>query len=300
MKSFYKICIVLFLALSIFVARDDIKLVLNNVSKHFETNIKNPIIKFTEKQEVQLAKKVDLPGALRVVDNLINGKTITLSKDNVIILTNKYRKENGNLEPLKENSKLDMSAENKLRDMFDKQYFEHMSPSGQGVSDLSSQAGYDYILIGENLALGNFKDDLALVDAWMASPGHRANILNRHYTEIGVAVGKGVFEGKNVWISVQHFGTPRSVCPPVDQVLYGVIDIDQTKLNTMESDLAIRREKIDKNVIFEGSTYKEQVDEYNSQIDIYNQLIIDTKQKIETYNNQVENFNTCLSGNGSI
>ncbi len=68
----------------------------------------------------------------------------------------------------------------------------------------------------------------------------------------------------------------------------------------MESDLAIRREKIDKNVIFEGSTYKEQVDEYNSQIDIYNQLIIDTKQKIETYNNQVENFNTCLSGNGSI
>ena len=60
MKLFYKICIILSLALSIFVARDDIKLVLNNVSKHFETSIKNPIVKFTEKQEVQLAKKVDL------------------------------------------------------------------------------------------------------------------------------------------------------------------------------------------------------------------------------------------------
>ena len=299
MKLFYKICIILSLALSIFLVRNDIKLALNNVSKYFDTNIKNPIVKFTEKQEVQLAKKVDLPGALRVVGNLINGKTI-LSKNNIITFTNKYRKENGNLEPLKENSKLDISAENKLRDMFDNQYFEHMSPSGQSVSDLTNQVGYDYILIGENLALGNFKDDLALVDAWMASPGHRANILNRHYTEIGVAVGKGVFEGKNVWISVQHFGTPRSVCPPVDQVLYGVIDINQTKLNTMEGDLVIRRDKIDKNVIFEGSTYTEQINQYNSQIDIYNQLIIDTKQKIETYNNQVQNFNTCLSSNGSI
>jgi len=299
MKLFYKICIILSLALSIFLVRNDIKLALNNVSKYFDTNIKNPIVKFTEKQEVQLAKKVDLPGALRVVGNLINGKTI-LSKNNIITFTNKYRKENGNLEPLKENSKLDISAENKLRDMFDNQYFEHMSPSGQSVSDLTNQVGYDYILIGENLALGNFKDDLALVDAWMASPGHRANILNRHYTEIGVAVGKGVFEGKNVWISVQHFGTPRSVCPPVDQVLYGVIDINQTKLNTMEGDLVIRRDKIDKNVIFEGSTYTEQINQYNSQIDIYNQLIINTKQKIETYNNQVQNFNTCLSSNGSI
>lgn len=299
MKLFYKICIILSLTLLIFIARNDIKMVFDSTSKHFDTNIKNPIVKFTEKQEVQLAKKIDLPGALRVVDNLINGKTI-LSKNNIITFTNKYRKENGNLEPLKENSKLDMSAENKLRDMFDNQYFEHMSPSGQSVSDLSNQVGYNYILIGENLALGNFKDDLALVDAWMASPGHRANILNRHYTEIGVAVGKGVFEGKNVWISVQHFGTPISVCPPVDQVLYGVIDINQTKLNTMEGDLALEREKIDKNVIFEGSTYTEQINEYNSQIDIYNQLIIDTKQKIETYNNQVQNFNTCLSSNGSI
>ncbi len=294
MKLFYKICIVASLALSIFVARDDILSVVNNFSSYIKKDIEEPIITLEEKKEIQLTEKVDMPGALRVVvDDIINGN-IKLSGSNIIKFTNKYRNENGALAPLSENQKLNISAENKLQDMFNGQYFEHISPSGVAVGDLGDQVGYEYILIGENLALGNFKDDLALVDAWMASPGHRANILNEHYTEIGVAVGKGVFEGKSVWISVQHFGTPRSVCPPVDQVLYGIIDINQNQIKIMEDSLALSKEKIDKMAIFEGNTYFEQVKQYNSFIEIYNKLIAETKEKIIDYNNQVRDFNLCL------
>src|SRR6185369_15716694 len=117
------------------------------------------------------------------------------------------------LPALKENALLDKAAKKKLDDMFAQQYFEHINPQGKGPSDLAKSVGYDYIAIGENLALGNFKNDAELVQAWMDSPGHRANILNKQYTEIGVAVGQGTYEGKKTWLAVQEFGRPTSSCP---------------------------------------------------------------------------------------
>lgn len=297
MKIFYQIIIILFVTLSLFLIKDDIIKVIGNVPSYFNENIKNPIVKLTEKEEI-LPSKVDTPGALRVVNNFLKiNNDIQLSKDNIILLTNKYREENGNLKALKENKKLDLSAEKKLQDMFNNQYFEHKSPTGLGVEDLVEKVKYEYILIGENLAMGNFKDDASLLDAWVASKGHRANILNEHYTEIGMAVGKGKFEGKDIWMAVQHFGTPSSVCPSIDQVLYGKIIFNQDKLKEMEDNLIIRREMISKGVIYEGNTHSEQIDIYNSLIIPYNNLIEDTKQKINNYNNQISLFNICLLDN---
>ena len=60
--------------------------------------------------------------------------------------------------------------------------------------------------------------------AWMNSPGHRANILNPHFQEIGVAVGKGMYEGHETWIAVQSFGMPLSACPASDANLKIKID----------------------------------------------------------------------------
>ena len=88
-----------------------------------------------------------------------NHQNSSLTVSGVIFFTNQNRKDNGNLRPLRENELLDRAAEAKLKDMFGKQYFEHESPAGKGPSDLAKAAGYRYILIGENLALGNFKDD---------------------------------------------------------------------------------------------------------------------------------------------
>lgn len=298
MRIFYQILIIFFVAISLFIIKDDFKSAIDNVTSYFNKSNNSQIIKLTDKKEVQLPSKIDIPGALRVVDNLLSlNSNIKLSKDNVIILTNKYRKENGNLLALVENQKLDLSAEKKLQDMFTNQYFEHISPNDIGVADLSNQVGYEYILIGENLAMGNFKDDKSLVDAWMASEGHRANILNEHYIEIGVAVGKGVFEGKNIWMAVQHFGTPRSICPSIDQVLFGVINLNLNQIQKMEDNLTLRLDSINKKVLYEGSTYHEQVDIYNSLINIYNNLIKNIKQKINDYNNQIRAFNLCLLNN---
>jgi len=294
MKLSYQTFIIFFVVVSLFIIKDDIKLVIKNTSTYINKKIESPVIKFIEKNETQLPAKINMPGALRVVDNILNNNNSILSKDNIIELTNKARKENSDLKDLKENADLDFSADKKLKDMFKKQYFEHISPLNINIGDLGKEVGYEYIIIGENLAMGNFKDDQSLVDAWMASEGHRANILNKNYIDIGVAVGMGNFNGKNIWMAVQHFGTEKNVCPSVDQVLFGIININQTEIEKMSKDLSLRKEMINKNVTYEGDTYSEQITKYNLLINPYNELLKDTKRKIEDYNNQIRVFNLCI------
>ncbi len=110
-----------------------------------------------------------------------------LSNPKVITLTNAERAKE-NLALLTENKKLDTDAELKLQDLFKQQYFDHISPQGNGPSYLADQVKYAYVVIGENLALGNFKDNESLIAAWMASPGHRANILNAAFKKVGIGV----------------------------------------------------------------------------------------------------------------
>ena len=130
MKTLYKISIIIFLALTIYIVRGDIQLAYNNISSYFlkdSNSVKKEVIKLAEKEKVQLEKKVDMPGALRVVGDYINGNSnIKLSKDNIINITNTNRQENGNLEPLKENLKLDVTS---LREFLKKQLPIYMVPS---------------------------------------------------------------------------------------------------------------------------------------------------------------------------
>ena len=293
-KIFYQIIIIVLIATCLFLVKDDFISAIKKVSSFFNKNNGSLMIKFKGNEEVPLPSKIDMPGALRVVDNILGINKTELSSKNIIDITNEYRKENGISTLLAENSKLNLSAEKKIKDMFDNQYFEHISKTGVGVGDQAEEVGYEYILIGENLAMGNFKDDKSLVDAWMASPGHRVNILNKNYTEIGVAVGKGRFEGKDVWMAVQHFGAPRSVCPEIDDVLYGTIMLNQKQIDEMESDITLRLEMINRGVLYEGSTPKEQINKYNLIINSYNNLIKTAKEKINNYNEQIRAFNVCL------
>ena len=309
MKITNQILIVLIFIALVFAIKSDYKSVPSRVLSYLKGevdrssslykdkvgDVMNSINKVNDTPEK--SKVIETPGALVVSDDYLtyNLKNIKLSIKGVIDITNKQRAQNGNLVALKENAKLNFSAEKKLQDMFMKQYFEHSSPQGVGVGDLGEQVGYEYIIIGENLALGNFKDDQALVDAWMASPGHRANILNNRYTEIGVAVGKGTYNGKSVWMAVQHFALPKSACPSIDEVLRGIINLDQKNIKTMESDLAARRAKIESGVVSEGFTTNEQIDKYNELVNSYNKLISEIKEKINNYNEQVRDFNSCIA-----
>jgi len=77
----------------------------------------------------------------------------TLSKETVIESTNAEREVYG-LHALTENELLNKIAEGRARDLLEKQYFDHVSPTGQQASDMAQQVGYPYKIIAENLAQG--------------------------------------------------------------------------------------------------------------------------------------------------
>ena len=297
MRFIYHILIILGLAFLIFLARDDAMplynratIFLNKGIEKARDQIKN--INLSDKTDSAI-KTILTPGPLKVSTGLTSFSKVNLSVKDVIKETNKNRGLNGNLQALTENRKLDASAKIKLDDMFKKQYFEHISPTGVGVKNLVDDQSYEYILIGENLAYGNFVDAKALLDAWMASPGHRANILNKHFTEIGVAVGKGEFNGESEWIAVQHFGAPRSLCTSINVVLYAEVKLADQKIASMKADLNQRKQRIDSGAVYGGKTTNEQIAEYNDLVQVYNKLISDTEKKNNLYNSQVQEFNNC-------
>ena len=76
-----------------------------------------------------------------------------------------------------------------------------------------AEANYQFSYAGENLAVF-FGDSEDVVDAWLNSPSHRANLLNQQFTEIGIAVAEGTYQGQETTFIVQLFGTP-AVAQPV-------------------------------------------------------------------------------------
>jgi len=247
----------------------------------------------------QTAGDISAPPPLRAERE---SPTAFLTYDGVVLWTNAARRENGGLSALATNVKLDAAAEAKLADMFDKQYFEHISPSGAGPGELVDAVGYAYIAVGENLAEGNFEDDRVLVDAWMASPGHRANILDADYMEIGVAVGRGVFEGRETWIAVQEFGRPLSACPQPDRNLLVQIEADQAELESLESRADALRAELESRrgrrpmTGEQADEYNAKADEYNALVERINALISSIQGEVTVYNGQIEAFNACAGG----
>lgn len=102
----------------------------------------------------------------------------------VITLVNQIRAKNG-LPALKSNWELCRIARYKSQDMKDKNYFSHTSPTYGTPFEMIRNFGLTYRTAGENIAKG-YTTPQAVVDGWMNSSGHRANILNATYTEIGV------------------------------------------------------------------------------------------------------------------
>lgn len=254
-----------------------------------------PAVSNLPKAVEEIKKEISLPPPLRVERE---APAAVLTRAGVITWTNAQRKQNG-FASLKENQKLNQAAAFKLADMFQNQYFAHESPSGEGVADLVKSARYEFISVGENLALGNFESDKALVEAWMNSHGHRANILGRSFQEIGVAVGKGKFEGRETWLAVQHFAKPLSSCPQQDQNLK--IGIESAEKQIDDLSIAANRlraeiESLEPQNRKELAEYNRHVDEHNSLAKQINTLIESTKLLIDTYNSQVRALNQCISG----
>jgi len=123
-------------------------------------------------------------------------------------LTNTARVED-NLPDLTVSPVLTEGAQDKANDMAAKGYFSHITPSGQLPWYWFKLVGYNYEYAGENLAV-NFTDSQALMTAWLNSPAHRANILGANYTQIGMGMATGTYQGQSAIFVVQFFGTPES------------------------------------------------------------------------------------------
>ena len=119
--------------------------------------------------------------------------TVTAYEREVIRLVNEIRAQYG-LSALSENAELCRVARYKSQDMHDKGYFDHTSPTYGTPFEMMKSFGISYRSAGENIAYG-YATPQAVVDGWMNSSGHRANILNASYTRIGV----GYVADGNYW-----------------------------------------------------------------------------------------------------
>lgn len=131
----------------------------------------------------------------------------------IIALTNTEREINS-VGDVTLNLLLANAAQAKANDMALKGYFSHNGPDGKTPWQWVSESGYKYQYAGENLAV-RFIDSSDVVNAWMQSPTHRENIVKPVYTQIGVGVAQGLYQGQPATYVVQYFGSPATVAASV-------------------------------------------------------------------------------------
>ncbi|MGR6317801.1 CAP domain-containing protein [Micromonospora soli] len=127
---------------------------------------------------------------------------ISTALQQVVDLVNQERAKAG-CKALTIDDKLMLAAQRHSQDQADHQTMSHDGSDGSDPGDRLDRVGYAWRAYGENVAW-NQKTPAAVMDAWMNSPGHRANILNCSFTEIGVGVARS---NGPYW--TQDFGTPR-------------------------------------------------------------------------------------------
>jgi len=152
-----------------------------------------------------------------------------IDPEKIIQLTNQERV-NAGVTGLSENKLLDQAALAKATDMFEHNYWAHVSPTGVEPWYFITNAGYQYQHAGENLAR-DFSNPTDVVKAWMASPTHRQNLLDSRYKDIGVAVMDGTINGVETTLVVQMFGsTQTSIAQVASDNVTNTVQAAGTKL----------------------------------------------------------------------
>lgn len=158
--------------------------------------------KVASKYEVGTKEVIDANAQIKNPDliypgDILNIPLVSSSVSNyesqVVALVNQIRSEY-NLNPLTLNWQLSRVARYKSQDMAENNYFSHTSPTYGTPFQMMKQFGITYRSAGENIAQG-YSTPQSVVNAWMSSAGHRANILNASFTQIGV----GYVSSGNHW-----------------------------------------------------------------------------------------------------
>lgn len=287
MKTLLKIILYIFLLGAIILLAFYFPLYLNKtVDKSFEdAEIKNQvkIETFRAKisapaQESEFEKtaqygKLDCPSYKK--NKLVN---------DILERINTDRKLN-NKKVLSWSNLLCQSAKLKAEDMIENNYFEHVSPTGITPWYWIDRMGYKYTFSGENLALNYYTSESAHT-ALMNSPGHRANILNENFVQIGLSYFRGKINGQDAFIIIQHFASPAPEVPPVKYVC-----------ETKKAKKNIKDLKKDKNKIDE---YLKDAKDINGQIKSaggdtnevadYIEDMADKKKRIKKYIQEIEDY----------
>jgi uncharacterized protein YkwD len=123
----------------------------------------------------------------------------------VVTLVNAERAKKPNCPALNVDARLATAARKHSADMAARGYFDHTSPAGVDFASRITREGYKWAGAGENIAKGQ-RDARAVMDAWMNSDGHRQNILNCGYRDIGVGLA---YDAKKTPLWTQDFASPR-------------------------------------------------------------------------------------------
>lgn len=173
----------------------DLEALLNKFLKQYENHNKQQVTQSEKKQE---QNKTEQPQQTPEEASVQQNPSEQLSKKEqtaestilseyeleVVELTNVERQKHG-LAPLQIDEALSKVASVKSEDMAKQNYFSHNSPTYGSPFDMMKQFGISYRTAGENIAMGQ-RSPQEVVNAWMNSEGHRANILNSNFTHIGV------------------------------------------------------------------------------------------------------------------
>jgi hypothetical protein len=139
-------------------------------------------------------------------DGQILGDESDITASHLLVETNAEREKNS-LNALRLNDELTAAARDKAENMLSVGYWSHDAPDGTTPWHWIEGVGYSYANAGENLARG-FNTTDGIIEAWMESPTHRANVLDKNYTEVGFAAVNGTMEGKKTTLVVAMYARP--------------------------------------------------------------------------------------------
>lgn len=125
--------------------------------------------------------------------------TSVASEGQILASLNAQRAKSG-LPPLVYNGQLTRAARAHANDQARQGYFSHTGKDGSQITDRVKRTGYKYCLIAENLSIG-YPSVQGAIQGWMTSEGHRRNIMNRKFTDVGIGIADGA-------LYVAVFGDP--------------------------------------------------------------------------------------------
>lgn len=201
LKKFF--CIVLCIMLSFFLTACANKsdnnaesLLAQNATTTYTVQPGDSLWKIAVRYEIGISELIQANPQIKTPSLIYVGQKITIPnatplkaiEDEIVRLVNVQRVQNG-LQQLTQNWQASRVARYKSQDMIDKNYFAHISPTYGSPFQMMESFGLRFSAAAENIAYGQ-RSAQEVMSSWMNSAGHRANILNRSFTQIGVGVAK--------------------------------------------------------------------------------------------------------------